>query len=136
MLTGDLLRVRFRKDQIYLPYIDEQDQDHLGVAETLIRVFQRHEGGTRQELDEELKDTTGAGTDFLFHRGLSKLLKDRCTFTSESPLPPVDLRRQLFEKAYDRLESEFEVVLKIQKEDVIKKMNKALGREEKILENQ
>ena len=54
MLTGDLLRVRFRKDQIYLPYIDEQDQDHLGVAETLIRVFQRHEGGTRQELDEEL----------------------------------------------------------------------------------
>ena len=44
--------------------------------------------------------------------------------------------RQLFEKAYDRLESEFEVVLKIQKEDVIKKMNKALGREEKILENQ
>lgn len=99
MLTGDLLRVRFRKDQIYLPYIDEQDQDHLGVAETLIRVFQRHEGGTRQELDEELKDTTGAGTDFLFHRGLSKLLKDRCTFTSESPLPPVDLRRQIFEKA-------------------------------------
>ena len=44
--------------------------------------------------------------------------------------------RQLFEKAYDRLESEFEVVLKIQKEDVKKKMNKALGREEKILENQ
>ncbi len=44
--------------------------------------------------------------------------------------------RQLFEKAYDRLESEFEVVLKIQKEDVIKKMNKALGREERILENQ
>ena len=44
--------------------------------------------------------------------------------------------RQLFEKAYDRLESEFEVVLKIQKEDVRKKMNKALGREEKILENQ
>tara|TARA_A100001011_G_scaffold324352_1_gene346649 strand:- start:699 stop:1340 length:642 start_codon:yes stop_codon:yes gene_type:complete len=43
--------------------------------------------------------------------------------------------RQLFEKAYDRLESEFEVVLKIAKEDVKKKMNKALGREEKILEN-
>ena len=34
------------------------------------------------------------------------------------------------------LESEFEVVLKIAKEDVKKKMNKALGREEKILENQ
>ncbi len=43
--------------------------------------------------------------------------------------------RQLFEKAYDRLESEFEVVLKISTDDVKKKMNKALGREEKLEEN-
>ena len=42
--------------------------------------------------------------------------------------------RQLFEKAYDRLESEFKVVLNISDEDVKKKMNKALGREEKVLE--
>tara|TARA_B100000945_G_scaffold111209_1_gene88084 strand:- start:120 stop:785 length:666 start_codon:yes stop_codon:yes gene_type:complete len=42
--------------------------------------------------------------------------------------------RQLFEKAYDRLESEFEVVLKASADDVKKKMNKALGREEKPLE--
>ena len=99
MLTGDLLRVRFRKGQIHLPYIDEQDQDHLGVAESLIRVFESHEGGTRQELDEELTDTTGAGTDFLFHRGLGKLLKDRCTFASASPVDPVELRRSIFEGA-------------------------------------
>ncbi len=43
--------------------------------------------------------------------------------------------RQLFEKAYDRLESEFEVVLKIPADDVKNKMNKALGRIEKSLEN-
>ena len=42
--------------------------------------------------------------------------------------------RQLFEKAYDRLESEFKVVLNISQEDVKKKMNKALGREEKPME--
>ena len=36
--------------------------------------------------------------------------------------------RQLFEKAYDRLESEFEVVLQIPQADVKKKMDKALGR--------
>ena len=36
--------------------------------------------------------------------------------------------RQLFEKAYDRLKSEFEAVLKINPEDVQKKMDKALGR--------
>ena len=44
--------------------------------------------------------------------------------------------RQLFEKAYDRLGSEFEVVLKISQEDVKKRMDKALGREEKPEEMQ
>ena len=42
--------------------------------------------------------------------------------------------RQLFEKAYERLKSEFEAVLKITPEDVQKKMDKALGRMQ-ILEN-
>ena len=36
--------------------------------------------------------------------------------------------RQLFEQAYDRLKSEFEVVLKISDDDAKKKMDKALGR--------
>ena len=36
--------------------------------------------------------------------------------------------RQLFEKAYERLKSEFEAVLKTNPEDVKKKMDKALGR--------
>ena len=40
--------------------------------------------------------------------------------------------RQLFEKAYDRLKSEFEAVLKILPEDVQKKMDKALGRNQNI----
>ena len=36
--------------------------------------------------------------------------------------------RQLFERAYERLKSEFEAVLKVSSEDVQKKMDKALGR--------
>ena len=36
--------------------------------------------------------------------------------------------RQLFEKAYERLKSEFEAVMKVSPEDVQKKMDKALGR--------
>ena len=42
--------------------------------------------------------------------------------------------RQLFEKAYERLKSEFESVLKVSPEDVQKKMDKALGRTA-VLEN-
>ena len=40
--------------------------------------------------------------------------------------------RQLFEKAYERLKSEFEAVLKVSPEDVQKKMDKALGRTQVI----
>ena len=40
--------------------------------------------------------------------------------------------RQLFEKAYERLKSEFEAVLKVSPEDVSKKMDKALGRNQNI----
>ena len=42
--------------------------------------------------------------------------------------------RQLFEKAYERLKSEFEAVLKISPEEVQKKMDKALGRNQIISE--
>ena len=41
--------------------------------------------------------------------------------------------RQLFEKAYERLKSEFEAVLKIAPEEV-QKMDKALGRTKILLE--
>jgi CarD family transcriptional regulator len=40
--------------------------------------------------------------------------------------------RQLFDKAYDRLQSEFEVVLQIPQIDVKKKMDKALGRTQNL----
>ena len=42
--------------------------------------------------------------------------------------------RQLFEKAYERLKSEFEAVLKISPEEVQKKMDKTLGRNQIISE--
>ena len=40
--------------------------------------------------------------------------------------------RQLFEKAYERLKSEFEAVIKVTPEEVQKKMDKALGRNQNI----
>ena len=44
--------------------------------------------------------------------------------------------RQLFEKAYDRLKSEFESVLKVSPEEVAKKMDKALGRNQNLSETE
>ena len=51
MLTGDLVRVRFRKGVIQLPYIVPEEEDLLGLAKTLIGIFERHVGLTRYELD-------------------------------------------------------------------------------------
>ena len=44
--------------------------------------------------------------------------------------------RQLFEKAYERLKSEFEAVLKVSPEEVSKKMDKALGRNQNITDTE
>jgi CarD family transcriptional regulator len=44
--------------------------------------------------------------------------------------------RQLFEKAYERLKSEFEAVLNVTPEEVQKKMDKALGRNQNITEEE
>ena len=44
--------------------------------------------------------------------------------------------RQLFEKAYERLKSEFEAALKITQEELQKKMDKALGRNQNITETE
>ena len=44
--------------------------------------------------------------------------------------------RQLFEKAYERLKSEFEAVLEVSSEEVGKKMDKALGRNQNISETE
>ena len=40
--------------------------------------------------------------------------------------------RQLFEKAYERLKSEFQVVLKVTPDEARKKMDKALGRNQNL----
>jgi len=44
--------------------------------------------------------------------------------------------RQLFEKAYERLKSEFEAVLKVSSDEVQVKMNKALGRTQDLTDTQ
>jgi len=44
--------------------------------------------------------------------------------------------RQLFEKAYERLKSEFEAVLNVTPEEVQKKMDKALGRNQNITDTE
>ena len=64
---------------------------------------------------------------------LAEVVKD-LNKTSNTMADQSYSERQLFEKSYDRLQSEFEVVLQISQVDVKKKMDKALGRNQNLEE--
>lgn len=99
MLTSDLILTRMYKGEVRPRYVDTADPDLLALAEQLIDTFNTNEGCPRYELEQELKDLVGTGTDFLLHRALAKLLFDRCEFGTEAPAEPERLRAAVFDAA-------------------------------------
>jgi predicted nuclease of restriction endonuclease-like RecB superfamily len=99
MLTSDLVLTRMYKGEVRPRYVDTKDPEFHALAEQLVEVFGAKEGHPRHELEQELKDLVGTGTDFLLHRALAKLLFDRCEFDTESPQEPEILRSAVFDAA-------------------------------------
>ena len=99
MLTRDLVLARLYRGKVKPRYVDTEDDELLQLAEQLIQIFAAHEGRSQDDLDQELKELLGSGTDFLLHRGLTKLLMDRCSFETASEMEPEALRQRLFERA-------------------------------------
>lgn len=99
MLTGKLVRVRYHRDRVIPGYIDAGDADWLDVAERLRSLFAEMRGRPRGELEEELRDAYGDSPAHLVHRGLAKLLEDRCEFEVVSGQPPDKLRETAFRLA-------------------------------------
>ena len=99
MLTADLVQTSVRRGKVVPRYLDTANTDFLALADTLIQVFKTHQGGPRHALEAELKDLLGAGTSFLLHRGLAKLLYDRCEFATTATVEPPLLRQAIFEAA-------------------------------------
>ena len=102
MLTADLVRVNVRGGEVKPLYIDVEKEESLALAAALIRIFEAHTGEARRRLDGELRDFLGSGTAFLLHRGLAKLLFDRCEFQTAAAVDPAALRRAVFENAAAR----------------------------------
>lgn len=96
MLTSDLVLARLYRGEVRPRYVEARDAELLQLAEQLIAIFASHEGRSRDDLDRELKELLGSGTDFLLHRGLAKLLLDRCEFETASDVEPEELRQALF----------------------------------------
>lgn len=96
MLTADLA-INFRRgDKIYPRLLRANDQNNLRDAENLIAIFDASVGKTRAEIEAELEEYVGTGTDYRILRGLIKLLFDRAEFQTASVAEPIEVRRALF----------------------------------------
>ena len=97
MLTTDLLLTRSRGAYISPRYIDAADPVYIRLAEDLLGIFAEHRGQRRADLKRALDAYAGDSTDYRVQRGLAKLVfDDRCEFSVESPVPPEELRAELF----------------------------------------
>jgi uncharacterized protein len=97
MLTTDLVLTRSRGAYILPRYIDATDPAYIRLAEELLGLFAEYQGQRRVELKRALDAYAGDSTDYRVQRGLAKLIfDDRCEFSIESPLPPDELRAELF----------------------------------------
>lgn len=99
MLTADL-SINYRRGEKIFPYTIKTDNaDYLRDARNLIEIFQDFIGKTRGELERELEEYVGTGTDYKILRGLIKLLMDRCEFETSSVADPSEIRQKVFLEA-------------------------------------
>jgi predicted nuclease of restriction endonuclease-like RecB superfamily len=99
MLTSKLVRVRFARQRIVPVYIDPAEVRWQLAAEQLLDLFRGQEGRTRGEFEAEIDEAFGASAGQVVHRGLAKLLEDRCEFEVVSGQPPERIREVVFRLA-------------------------------------
>jgi predicted nuclease of restriction endonuclease-like RecB superfamily len=77
--------------------VNEQDPSLQQIAQDLIRLFHRQQGQSQASWEEAVRAYEGANVDYIFIRGLAKVLTDAATFKPmTTPLPPATLREQVF----------------------------------------
>ncbi len=99
MLTSDLAINWRRGDKIFPRLIKTNNEGYLRDAEILIEIFDEFSGKMRGELEFELEEYVGTGTDYRILRGLIKLLTDRCKFATSSVAEPIEIRQKVFLEA-------------------------------------
>lgn len=81
MLTRDLLSFRLQRGRVLPGFVDVADPELLGVAATLIGLFQPGGRPRRGALTEDLEQYLRGCLVAAIARGLAKLLEDRCEFS-------------------------------------------------------
>ncbi len=99
MLTSDLALNFRRGDKIFPRLIKTDDARTERDARILIEIFENFVETTRGELERELEEYIGAGTDYRILRGFIKLLTDRAKFETSAPAAPEEIRQKVFLEA-------------------------------------
>lgn len=99
MLRAELIRPRLemRDGQVWTRPIPA-DYHYLAIANELAALFRRHVGCSRGIVAEALRDYEGDSLDYPVIRGLAAVLEARCTFGSDPPANPAELRTALFRR--------------------------------------
>ena len=98
MLTSDLLRVRVDKKIIRPSLVDAERAVLRERADELVEIYRgaRIKGWTREAIGEAVDDLIGDGVDHKLTRGLAKVITDRSTFETQTPIPADELRARLW----------------------------------------
>jgi len=99
MLTSELIkpRLRIHGSNLRVAMVNEQDPSLQQIAQDLICLFHRHQGQSQAAWEEAVRVYEGTNVDYVFIRGLAKVLADAATFKPlTTPLPPATLREQVF----------------------------------------
>jgi uncharacterized protein len=99
MLTSELIRPRLRihGTNLHIEMVNEQDPSLQQKAQDLIGLFNRHRSQSQAAWEEAVRAYEGANVDYVFIRGLAKVLIDSATFKPlTTPLPPATLREHIF----------------------------------------
>lgn len=99
MLTSDLAVNWRRGDKITPRLLKTNDAGYLRAAGILVEIFEDFVGKTRGELEKELEEYVGTGTDYRILRGFIKLLVDRSEFETASVAEPSEIRQKVFLEA-------------------------------------
>jgi len=102
LLGADRVHARRKGSELRLVRLDDRARDRaLHIAERLLTTLQAQSGGTREEVEEAIRDVSatfdGGPTDRRMVDGLWKLLDDEATWDAVAgELEPIEVRRTVF----------------------------------------
>ena len=98
MLTSDLSRYKLEGDIIKPLFILRKDShEYVKAAEDIIRIYKRHIGRRRIELENELERYESDKIDYKIYRGLAKIIDGMCDFNPGTTMNSEEVRRIVFD---------------------------------------